>query len=211
MNGKKNLTPKQAAKIIEKLNLTEQESLDLIREMHPKLAQFEKPADQSQVLSDDEFRLISSWEHFAILSLSKIKTNQATSRWIANALAIDVEAAEAALQRLIRMGLLKVEAGTFRQTTRPLTTATDIPSRAIRDYHQQNLMIASRKLESVPVEERYFGSITMAVNPRKLSKAKKMIEEMKQKVCDELETANPSEVYTLAFQLFPLTIKGGQP
>lgn len=211
MNGKKNLTPKQATKIIEKLNLSEQDALDLIREMHPKLAQFEAPVYDPQVLSDDEFRLISGWEHFAILSLSKIKNNQATREWIATALAIEIGTAEAALQRLKRMGLIKVEGGRFRQTTRPLSTRSEIPSRAIRDYHQQNLMLASRKLETVPVEERYFGSITMAVNPRKLAKAKKLIEELKQKVCNELETSNASEVYTMAFQLFPLTVKGGQP
>ena len=210
MNGKKNLTAKQAVKIIEKLNLSEQEALDLMREMHPKLRILSPPPPSTQILSEDEFKLISSWEHFAILSLGKIRDNEATPAWIAAALALDLVTAENAFRRLTRLGLIKIKDGHFRQTTKPLVTTTEIPSAAIREHHRQNLLLAAQKIESVPVEEREFTAITMAVNPRRMEKAKKMIREFKQKVCDELETTNCTEVYTLSIQLFPVTARGGR-
>ncbi len=210
INGKKNLTAKQAVKIIEKLNLSEQDALDLMRELHPKLRALSPPSPSTQLLSEDEFRLISSWEHFAILSLGKVRENRATPEWIASALAIDLPTATVAFQRLKRMGLIRLKDGHFRQTTKPLITTTEVPSSAIREYHRQNLLLAAQKIESVPVEEREFTSITMAVNPRRMEKAKKIIREMKQKVCDELETSDCTEVYTLAIQLFPVTAPGGR-
>lgn len=208
MNGKKNLTTKQAVKIIEKLELTEQESFDLLRGLHPKLQSKNSKNPDFHVLADDEFRLISDWQHFAILSLGRIRNNEATPRWIADQLGIDVSMAHAALSRLERMGLIEIRDGSFRQTTKPLTTTTEIPSRAIRDYHQQNLKLASEKLESISIDAREFTSVTMAIHPRNLPKGKKMIREFAQKICDELETKQPSEVYTMAVQLFPLTKPG---
>lgn len=205
MSGKKKLTTKQAVKIIEKLELTEQESSDLLRGLHPGLQTKESSSNDHQQLSEDEFKLISEWYHFAILSLGKIPGNHATARWVSEQLAIDFSVAQAAMLRLQRMGFISIEGGHFRQTSKPLTTTTEVPSRAIRDYHLQNLKIAAEKLETVEVGLRQFASVTMAVNPRSLARAKRMISDFNVRMCDELETKDASQVYTLAVQLFPLT------
>ncbi len=206
INGRKNLTTNQAVKIIEKLELTEQESSDLLRGLHPKLQATVNKTSERYLLSDDEFRLISDWHHFAILSLGKIRNNEANPKWIAYQLGIDVSTAHAAFQRLERLRFISIKDGQFRQTTKPIMTTTEVPSRAIRDYHQQNLKLASEKLESVNMQSREFTSMTIAIQPRNLTKAKKMIRDFNQKICDELETKQPTEVYTLAIQLFPLTM-----
>jgi plasmid maintenance system antidote protein VapI len=207
INGKKNLTTKQAVKIIEKLNLSEEDSLDLIRGLHPKLKDLKVESLEENVLTEDQFRMISNWHHFAVLSLGSVRDNQATAKWVSDRIGIDPTSAQLVLERLARLEMIEIKNGKFRQSSKPLNTKTEIPSRVIRDYHHQNLRLAAEKLENVAVELREFSAITMAVDARKLAKAKKMINEFKQRLCKELETREATEVYTLSMQLFPLTIQ----
>ena len=87
INGKKNLTPKQAKKIVEKLNLSDSENQALIQDVAGlRTKSFQIP--ELQILSDDEFKLISDWYHIAILHLSQLP-NRAHARWISDQLGID--------------------------------------------------------------------------------------------------------------------------
>lgn len=206
MSGKKRLTPKLASQIASRLSLSAEETLQLLSEAIPELRFVERAPTPEQLLSEDEFRLITNWYHFAILSLSKTKQQRsADPKKVSRALGIDPLQAADAIARLKRLGLLQVKNGNLHQTSKPLNTTTDIPSSAIRSYHRQNLQLAETKLESVSVEKREFSTITMAIDSRKLKKAKKMINDFKKRLCDELETSAADEVYTLAIQLFPLT------
>ena len=103
--------------------------------------------------------------------------------------------------------MIEIRDGKFKQTSKPLKTKTDVPSEAVRKYHKQNLDLAKERIESVSLDERDYSSITMAINPAKLGKAKKMISEFKQKLCKELESGEAEEVYTFAAQLFPISAR----
>lgn len=205
LSGRKKLTIKQASKIIEFLNLDETESQLLLQDLLPANMKSQPTLSQQKILSQDEFDLISDWYHFAILSLGQIKNHEATAKWIAHRLRIDILTASAALKRLLRLKLIEIKNNQLRQISEPLTTTTNIPSKAIRSYHSQNLQLAQEKLEVVPVEERLFSTITMATTPEKLKKVEKMINDFKHKICHELECNEPTDVYTLAIQLFPVT------
>lgn len=207
INGRKNLTPKLASRIISSLSLDENEAQDLLRGMLPGQADQSRQMEDLKVLSADEFRLIADWHHFAILSLSKIKNNKANGKWIAKRLQIDPTVAVESLNRLERLGLITISNGHFRQTSRPLTTTSDLPSAAIRSYHRQNLHLAEEKLETVPLEERIFSAITFATTPARISLAKKLITQFKTRICETLQTQDPTEVYTLSLQLFPVSHK----
>lgn len=173
MSGRKKLTPKLASKIIDTLDLDHDSYSSLIEEMvpHPRKAKVNLP--ELQILPEDEFKLISDWVHFAILSLAHVKRNSADLNWIAKKLLISPKAAKEAFQRLQKMGLIQNQGSGFIQTSKPLTTTADIPSSVIREYHKQNLNLASSKIESVAVAKREYSAITMAVDPKKLAKAKK--------------------------------------
>jgi uncharacterized protein (TIGR02147 family) len=204
MSGKKGLSPKMAAKIIENLNLSDSENELLLRGL---LTGKSKPARKLdvKVLKEDEFSFISEWYHYAILCLGRM-TNKADAKWIGNQLGIEPMVAFQAFHRLLRLGFVKVSHGQFQEVTKPLDTTTDIPSKAIRSFHKQNLQLASEKLETITVDKREYSTITMAVAPSQIAAAKKMINEFKHKFCAKMEEANEiSEVYTLAIQFFPLT------
>ena len=89
--------------------------------------------------------------------------------------------------------------------TEGLTTSADVPSRALRKYHRQNLMLAESSLESDPVELRDISATNMAIDPRHLPKAKKLIRSFRRKLSRLLEMGEKTEVYTLSVQLFPNT------
>lgn len=205
ISGQKNLTQKVAAKIANKLELTPLQQKEIIQSTL-NFSETEKSLQDSQLLlKEDQFQLISRWYYYAILSLSQLPDNCANGKWIGERLGISAVEAIEALNRLLRLKLISIENGRFMQTTAPLSTTTDVPSGAIRQHHKENLELALEKIDTVPIEKRNFTSVTMAVNPKKISKVKKMMDEFKLLACEELEQGSKSEVYTLAMQLFPVT------
>ena len=156
-------------------------------------------------IKDDEFKLISDWHHFAILSLSKTSKNKADPRFIAKLLGIDYFEAKEAFERLEKLELIQIKDDRYTQTTKPLHTTNDIPSAAIRKNHKQNLALAADKLEEVSVDLREFTSITMAFNIRKIQAAKKLIRQFKNDLYELVGQGKCEDVYTFSAQLFPIT------
>lgn len=205
IHGRRKLTSMQVSKISSALDLDSDATFQLLQQALPEELQSKHNSYEFQLLAEDQLKLISHWSHFAILSLGQIKNNKPHPKWIAEKLGLHVHEALDAFLRLKRMGLLSEENGHFRQTSKPLATSRDIPSEVIKNFHKENLRIAAEKIDSVPVRAREFAAVTLAINPKKIDRAKKLIQDLQIKLCDELEDQNCSEVYTLAIQFFPLT------
>jgi uncharacterized protein (TIGR02147 family) len=207
LGGKRTPSPKNLDKILDKLNL----SADEHDQIHVQLKKKKLPAQEMERLQmqNDTFRLIADWYYLAILNLAKIKKNKGNAQWVSERLAIGVEEAKNALEMLKRLGLIEIKRGKMTRTSLPLSTTRDIPSEALKLHHHNNLQLAGESLHLDPVESREFSSVTMAIDPKQLPQAKELLMKTKRKVAKILETDNPSEVYTLSFQLFPLTKKEG--
>lgn len=197
ISGKRKITAKIALLLADRLGYSPIEKAYMMDIDAPPVAQ--------RILEEDQFKVISDWYHYAILSLSQVKDNKADVRWIAKRLGIDVITAREAYMRLKKLKYLEESDGKFRQSSVPLTTAQDVPSSAVRKFHKQKLALAAEKLEEVPVELREFGAITFPVNLAKLPNAKKLIRKFRNDLYKYLEAGEKQEVYTLAIQLFPLT------
>ncbi|MFS4461043.1 TIGR02147 family protein [Bdellovibrio sp. HCB2-146] len=202
--GRRSLSKTNVQKVMEKLSVS-----PLEREVlwaHYKATAARTEIDDRTTLDEDTFRLIADWHYLAIMNLAKLKTNSAKPEWIAERLNIRVDDAEVALERLFRLELIKKTRGNrLERTAKPLTTSNEIPSAAIRKHHSQNLRLAEESLHRDPVPTREFGSVTMAINPEKLPQAKEILLKTRKKIAGLLEEGDLSEVYTLSFQLFPLT------
>ena len=199
MSGKRGISVKRLEKITETLGLSPKDQLKV---MEVESSESRKTA----LIKEDEFALISEWYHFAILSLGELDENQADARWIASRLNITAAAANKALSRLLRMGIIEVQNGKFKQVGDPIKTTTDIPSSSIKNYHKGVLALGQNKLDTVPVNLREFSSITMAVNTRNLEKAKKLTQQYKQQMLKLMEKGKQDEIYQLSIQLFPLSV-----
>ena len=64
-------------------------------------------------LSLDTFEIISEWQHYAILELMKLNEFQPNARWISQKLTIPTQEVEEAVERLQRVGLLKIKTNVF--------------------------------------------------------------------------------------------------
>ena len=177
LSGKRPFTKKAAEKIADRLCLSPTERKSLLRsiEQHPRgTSRPDKMATdigEYVTLEMDQFRVISDWHHYAILCVLDIEGSQSTPEWIGSRLGIPKAEAKAALDRLMKLGLIKWQNGRYRHTGKQLSTTTDISSPAQRKYHWQNLRKAEDSLEKDPVDVRDFSSITMAINPEKIPEA----------------------------------------
>ncbi len=199
--GKRTLSKKNMMKIADKLSLPPLEQQLFVNEANKKSSAIDIERLQ---LQQDAFHLISDWYHYAILELCAIKSHKNSPSWVAAKLGISELEATLAIDRLVKMGLLKKRGASFYRETPPLTTKTDIPDRAIRSRHLQILDLAKLSLERDPIDKRHFWETTFALSPEKYEQAKKMIIASSRKIVKLLESGEPKEVYSLSINLFPL-------
>lgn len=172
----------------------------------------EASADASfRDLELDQFELISDWYHFAILSLMELPNAKFSAKWIAGRLNISELRAAAAMERLVRQGLVKKVGGKHRQTGLPLKVENRRSTEATRKYHRQLLERAVESLENDSFEERDFSAITMAIAPGQVAYARERINTFRRELCRELESRGTAEqVYQLSVQIFPVSKPGSQ-
>jgi uncharacterized protein (TIGR02147 family) len=164
------------------------------------------PNKLKRILTDDEFRIVTEWYHFAILSLFETTTTDANIEFVMTRLGITKRQAESALQRLCRIGALReTTQNHYEVTGEQLETTQDVPSSAIQASHVQTLELAHKAITEVPVELREVTSMTMAVDLSTLPQAKELIRNFCTDLASIMETSDKNEVYMFGVQLFPLT------
>lgn len=163
-------------------------------------------------MSRDSFAVISDWYHYAILELTHVSAFRSEPKWIAKSLGISVNEANAAIDRLIRLGMMKKNSDGRLKNISGNNTNIDHEMRDIakRNLQKQILEQALRALEEVPLERRNQTSMTMAINSNRLPGAIEMTSKFRRKLSAFLEQDDDrDEVYHLSISLFPTThLKG---
>lgn len=205
LNGKRDLSKKIASKISQRLGL---DNCEFDEFMSP----FFKEDESERVVNFDharlemeQYRIISQWQHLALLNLLNCHDYRASYEWMAQRLGISESLVKDSMERLLEVGLLKKVNNSFKRTSVKLKTPDNIASRSLKAAHKQTLDLASKSLEEVDIDKRDFTAMTMAIDPSKMKYAKKRIREFLVGLSDELESGDQSEVYKMAVQLFPLT------
>jgi uncharacterized protein (TIGR02147 family) len=160
---------------------------------------------QPRELSMEFYRAISEWYHAAILELTFTAEFKSDFRWISQELGITQVEAKLAVERLLYLGLLREEKGQWIKTEEQLRSADKhLTSPAHRRNQRQFLEKAIQSLESDPIESRNITSMTMAIDPDRLAKAGKLIQEFHENLCAFLEGGKQRRVYNLEIALYPL-------
>jgi uncharacterized protein (TIGR02147 family) len=161
---------------------------------------------QQRLLTNDEFRIVTDWYHFAILSILETKDPPTDATAIANRLGLTQTQVKDAIERLRRLDMIRVyKDDSFHLTGQSFHTTDQIPSSAIRASHAQALELAKDALVNTPVELRDFTTLTFAVDPSRLEKAKTIIRKFRTEIASTLDRSPQNDVYMLSIQLFPLT------
>ncbi|WP_374074148.1 DUF4423 domain-containing protein [Bdellovibrio bacteriovorus] len=201
MHGKRPLSEFYANKIVLGLELDTAER----NEIYSMISTRSRKFAVQKTLQEQELELLTNWEHFAILNLFRMKNFQSEPAWIAERLALPIEKVEMSLQLLMNLGFIKKKGNSIARAVASLSTTTDVPSQALVKAHTSDLRKAIEVLQSTPPDVRDFSSITMAINPGKLSEAKKFIKKFRRKFSILVEEGEQTAVYNLNIQFFPLT------
>lgn len=206
LHGKRPVSGKTAARIAERLMWAPDVKAEMAAIPRYQRAGAEKESVQ---LTMDHFHSIADWYHFAILSLAETEDYRDDAAWIGRRLGIPKTTAQAALDRLERLGMLERNAaGHLFSSGTSYSSSDEIVSLALRRSHAQNLELARKSLEQDAVEERDFTAATMAIDPARLPEAKKMIRQFRAELCAFLEGGAKKEVFKFCMQLMPLSKDG---
>ncbi len=169
----------------------------------------EKPSQTQSDVSLDEFQFFNNWYHVAILDLVGCADFEASSSWIAGRLGLSPEIAFATVDRLKRLGLLKVKNGRLVKANAHLRVPTSSNgNNIVINYHRQMIDKALAELsvtDEKARERRLITGITMSIPAEKMELAKRKVAEFKQEMSALLTSGPADEVVQLNIQLFPLT------
>lgn len=222
MEGKRNLGPDGIACFKKALRLNKEES-----------AYFENLVHFNQVVTDDErnewyarlstsrryreireiekdyFVYFSHWYYAAIRELTLLPDFREDPGWVAHRLAPPITPREAktGLELLLKMGFLKRDkSGRLVQAEKTISTAREVQSLAVANFHRQMIQKASESIDRTAPEKRDISSLTIALSREKFKEAKRRIQEFRRELNVLLsEEKGPDAVYQLNFQIFNLS------
>ncbi|QLY24030.1 TIGR02147 family protein [Bdellovibrio sp. KM01] len=167
-----------------------------------------QPVSTMRSVSNDEFAMISDWEHLAIFNLISTKGFDHTINSIVSRLEISQLQAEGALNRLVDQGLVTEEDGRYVPAYTNITTQNEVPSEVLREFHRQIIGRSVTSLQRDSVDSRSITSMVFPANVKNLAKAKKIIAEFNVRMAELMDKGDTTEVYSLAVQLVPITVAG---
>lgn len=215
LNGKRNVSRDLAERISIRLLLDPQERSELLG-LFPEKRPYRKPgaAASGDLLleprylefSASQFKIVAEWEHFAVMSLLNCEDFESSPAWMARRLGLSETRVKQVLERLVQLGLFEgtSDAG-FTRSKKSYRTTDDVANLSLKKCHEQSLELAKESLHRDSTKIRDFTSITMAIDPEKLSMAKELTRKFQDELSDLLESGHRTEVYRLSMQLFPLT------
>jgi len=201
------LTPAEKTYLQALIELAEAKSIEAetlarnwIRELNP--------GAQVRTREIDEFEMISSWIHFAILALCQTEDFDGTRTYFKKRLEPRATAVEvrAAVSRLFSLGLLgTLPNGKIFAAQSQVSTKNDRASAAVRKYHSDVSQLASQAVQEQDVLEREFQSLAIAVHRDQIPMVKEMIRKFRSQLVEALSERKGTDVYNVNLQFFRLT------
>ena len=218
-SGKHKLSLRNANRIVGQLNLSELEKENFIDQVALEhsvnkqqqkilITRIKRRSKQSHgKLPLDLFKVISDWQHFAILELTNIKGFRSCEKWVADQLGLNEEVITESVERLEKIGAIRRKKGewTVQPEFQNNFVGYDVPSEAIKKFHKQ---IIHRIFEKVytPIETREFSSTLLPLTVEEYKLIKKNIKKFKNKLFSQIsDDSNKDDLYMLGIQLVPVT------
>ncbi len=156
-------------------------------------------------LTDETYKILSDWYHFAILSAMELEMYDGTVDFLARVLKLEVNIVQEALERMEKQNMVAVNDGAYCATGEIFTTSNDVSSDALKVSHRQNFELAGKSLDEVDVLLRDITSATICIDIDRLPEAKKMIKEFRRNMCHFLEAGKKHAVFNFNIQLHPIS------
>lgn len=161
-------------------------------------------------LQEDEYEMISSWIHFAILELMKTSAFSSDPAKIAKQLGCHLQEVKDAVARLERMGFITTNDRKWKLISKNHSwTRSDLTSEARRRTQNELVQKSLTAIENVPFQLRENGSLTIAIDSRRLPEFKNKITNCLKELSDLMQPTQKDldSVYQVTIALFPLLQK----
>ncbi len=159
-------------------------------------------------ISAKQYSFLAIWYYPVVYALLQNISSQSNAAFIAARLGRGVTAAnvDQALQDLHFLGLIvKDKEGQWRPVHAALSTPDEVRELAVGKYHRNMLALAGESLE-LPLEDREFNGLTVAVPRRLLPQVKEKIRALRTELNEMLSRENQTaDVYQINLQFFPMT------
>jgi len=223
LSGKRIVSYKTAMKICQHLQLGQLERrrfLYSLAKVYQKQNLKRKSPEYHSILKDkdarlleaseiefDETEIIANWYYVAIMEMTYLKDTELCAKSISKMLGISILESQVALNYLFQKGFLELDInGKPQKVIKQLTTANQQKTSKAHKQRQNEILDKSKEaLNQQDISMRAHHSMTMAIDPTKITQAKEEIRIFMSKMCDLLETGNRTDLYELNIGLFSLT------
>lgn len=166
-------------------------------------------AHNVKILGSELYTFYETWKHSVVRELA-VAMPGAKPHEIAKVCRLPISAADvsSSLKFLVNSGFLTMDIkGAYHQTNRSLTTGRlKAVSVAVHSLLRQMGEFALEAFDKLPISERHFSGITMAVTEKSYAKVVEEIAKFHEKVVSIVAAENnPEKICRLNFQFFPLT------
>ncbi|WP_415063690.1 TIGR02147 family protein [Bdellovibrio sp.] len=217
LNGKRSLSDYYLDKICSALKLPPQ-TVALLRKNNGSSNQKIKKNSYGSFLTDNQIEGLTDWKPYAFmsflqttayLSIAKDHPTKALQvEHLAKKMNFSSNEISSLISLLLAHNLIHWVSDRWLPTYENATTGYDIPNEFIQNSHVRDLDLAKKRLPSVNLSRRDFSSITIAIDPKDMTKAKKMIRNFRREFAETLEKGSKKEVYQISIQFFPIFEKG---
>lgn len=221
MDGKRNLTPFYIKKFVKGLKLNgfgttyfetliqmNQSRDPLIqKECFKKLIRIIRGANGLEVPRDKE-EIYDKWYHWAIREMTLLPDFKEDPEWISKQLkgSITPTQAKKSLSLLKKLRLVGKEKGKLISINRIVRSSDEVENLLIKKLHESFIQKALQALYNIPLNEREFAGLTIALSKEKVSFIKEKIKEWRRELNEILSAEEKlEEVYQLNIQFYPLT------
>ena len=207
LGGKRTLTRAMCLRLSDSLGLSPTKLNSLLKQsaaINPSTPSF----SGFKRIQEDAFRVIADWHYYAILELTRLDSFKSDINWIARALGVSTAETSAAVERLKRLGYLKVDSrgrwiDTLGSAVNPGNERTEV---AFREHQRQLLKKAIDALEEVPYDERVQSSMVLVGSRERIAEAKRRILNFIEELDEYMKAGEkPDDIYSITVSLIPLS------
>lgn len=160
-------------------------------------------------LKKAQYDYYANWYLVPIRELVGLKNFREDPEWISKQLNPFIAASEAkkALITLEQLGLIqRNEEGKLIQTNSFIATGDEVASSSVAQFHRDMMQKGSEAIDRFPAAKREISGLTLGLSEEGATKIKKRIQEFKKELLMMVsQEENPTTVYQLNFQYFPLS------
>lgn len=213
LSGKRQASPKMVKRLCETLGVGPEQERALVNYANYKTyikQDFDQEENKNSYrqLTLDAYALIADWYHYAILEITFVQDFKSEPKWIAAKLGITAAEAKIAIERLIRLELLKEHDGKLFKTETFITNFSNgVTSGALKKLQKSVLEMGLEAIDNTPKDEKDITSMTFAIDEKKIPEAREKIKKFRREMSELLESGNQTRVYNLGIQLYPISNK----